>query len=275
MAKVPEGFASWQEYILNLGSLSGVESIPPFYAADTLFGQTGLIIMVIIAIAAIFTGIIGSYRAAARMLSTMAEDHILSKYFLNTPFCILFIMLISIVISFSGRNALVWFVDLTSFGAIVGFGYTSAAAYKRAKRSQKRWTMVTGIAGTAISIIFLAVMLISKLADVETMCAEAFMLLALWCLLGFLFYWRTVRNTPDAEFRGNPLTSTVLFCLLLYAALMWYIKSIIKIESKNGSIKNLLLISAIVLSVAHRCHRSDGHALHSIEAAKAARYRVA
>ncbi len=247
MAKVPEGFSSWQEYILHLGSLSGVESIPPFYAADTLFGQTGLIIMVIIAIAAIFTGIIGSYRAAARMLSTMAEDHILSKYFLNTPFCILFIMLISILISFSGRNALVWFVDLTSFGAIVGFGYTSAAAYKRAKRSQKRWTMVTGIAGTAISIIFLVVMLISKLADVETMCAEAFMLLALWCLLGFLFYWRTVRNTPDAEFRGNPLTSTVLFCLLLYAALMWYIKSIIKIESKNGSIGTELIIRSIVL----------------------------
>ena len=249
LTDVPAGFSSWQEYILNLGSLSGIESIPPFYAANNMFGQTGTIIMVVIAIAAILTGIIGSYRAAARMLSTMAKDNILSKYFLNTPFCIMFIMIISIVISFSGRNALVWFVDLTSFGAIVGFGYTSAAAYIRAKKSNKRTTKITGIAGTVISIIFLLVMLISKLGDVDTMGSEAFMLLALWCLLGFVFYWRTVRNTPDADFRGNPLTSTVLFCLMLYASLMWYIKSIIKIKDKSNMTTELIIRSVVLMII--------------------------
>lgn len=214
ITEVPEGFSSWQEYILNLGNLSGVESIPPFYAADKAFGQTGLVIMVFIALAAIFTGIIGSYRAAARMLSTMAKDKILSKYFLDTPFCIMFIMVISIIISFFGRNALVWFVDLTSFGAIVGFGYTSGAAWKRAKQSGKRITMITGLTGVIISITFLIVMLISRLSDVQTMSTEAFMLLALWCLLGFVFYWRTVKYTTDAEFRGTQVPCfSVFLCI--------------------------------------------------------------
>lgn len=248
ITQVPEGFASWQEYFSNLGSLSGVSSIPTFFAANNLFGQTGLIIMVVVALAAMLTGIIGSYRAASRMLSTMAKENILSKYFLDTPFCILFIMIISIVISFSGRNALVWFVDLTSFGAIVGFGYTSAAAWKRAKKSGKRFTMITGICGTIISVIFLFVMLLSKLGHVDTMCPEAFMLLALWCMLGFVFYYRTVRLTPDAKFRGNPLTSTVLFCLLLYSALMWYIKSLIELED-TADMTYELVVKSIVLMI--------------------------
>ncbi len=38
-----------------------------------------------------------------------------------------FVMVISVVLSLIGRNTLGWFVDLTSFGAIVGFGCTSAA----------------------------------------------------------------------------------------------------------------------------------------------------
>lgn len=249
ITQVPADFSSWQEYIANLGSLSGVASIPPFYAAKSLFGQTGLIIMVVIALAAMFTGIIGSYRAAARMLSTMAKEKILSKYFLDTPFCIMFIMVISILISFSGRNALVWFVDLTSLGAIIGFGYASGAAWKRAKQSNKKFTMVTGIAGTFISIIFLLVMLISKLGDVDTMSPEAFLLLALWCLLGFVFYWRTVKHTPDAEFRGNPLTSTVLFCLLLYSSLMWYIKSIINIKDKSALDAELVIRSVVLMII--------------------------
>ncbi len=249
LAQVPEGYSSWQEYILNLGSLSGISSIPPFYAAKSMLGSAGIIIMVILAVAAIFTGIIGSYRAAARMLTTMAQDKILSRRFLDTPFCIMFIMIISILISFSGRNALVWFVDLTSFGAIVGFGYTSGAAWKKAKQLKKRSTMITGIAGTLIAITFLIVMLISQLSTVETMGAEAFLLLSLWCLLGFVFYWRTVRSLSDEEFQGNTLTSIVLFSLLLYSALMWYIKSILRIEDKTNMTVPLIFHSILFLLI--------------------------
>ena len=112
VAAVPDGYASWQEYLADLSSLEGVASVPSFYAARSIIGPAGLAVISVTAIAAILTGIIGAYRATVRVLSTMAEDRILSEKFLKTSYSILFIMVISIVIAFLGRNALVWFVDV-------------------------------------------------------------------------------------------------------------------------------------------------------------------
>lgn len=115
-------------YVADLDNLGGVASVPTFNAAQAYMGNFGLIVMTVNALAAIFTGIIGAYRAALRVLSTMAEDHILTEKFARTEYSIVFIMVISVLLSMLGRNTLNWFVDLTAFGAIIGFGYTSAAA---------------------------------------------------------------------------------------------------------------------------------------------------
>jgi amino acid transporter len=133
VSAVPEGFSSWQEYVSSLDGLTGLTSVPTFFAAGRIMGTAGLAVIVVAALSGILTGIIGGYRAATRILSTMAEDRILSERFSRTSFSIFFIMVISIVLAFLGRNTLNWFVDLTSFGAIVGFGYTCAAAWKIAK----------------------------------------------------------------------------------------------------------------------------------------------
>ena len=129
IASVPDGFLSWQEYIGSLENMKGVASVPTFYAARSIMGPAGLVIMTLTAVASILTGIIGGYRATTRVLSTMAEDRILSERFSKTTYSIVFIMVLSILLSLLGRNTLNWFVDLTSFGAIVGFGYSSAAAW--------------------------------------------------------------------------------------------------------------------------------------------------
>ncbi len=45
IAAAPDGFSSWQEYIVELnrpeGSLRGVASLPTFYAAKTIMGTPG------------------------------------------------------------------------------------------------------------------------------------------------------------------------------------------------------------------------------------------
>lgn len=228
---VPEGFASWQEYIDGLGSLKGVASVPTFYAAKTIMGTPGLVIMTITALAAILTGMIGAYRATTRVLATMAEDHILSKKFLGTTYSILFIMVISIMIAFLGRNALNWFVELTSFGAIVGFAYTSAASWKISKIEGNRKIMATSIAGTMITVAFGVVQLIPRLTALEAMGPAAYLLLSLWCLLGFAFYWRTVNNSSLSEFSGMSTSGAVLFALLLYSISMWIAKILIQAET--------------------------------------------
>ena len=242
---VPDGYASWKEYISALGELRGLPAVPTFNAAAAYMGKSGLVIISITALAAIFTGIIGAYRAALRILSTMAEDHILSEKFSETTYSILFIMVISILLSLLGRNTLNWFVDLTSFGAIVGFGYTSAAAYKISKAENNRTVMVIGLVGAVISAVFAIVQIVPRMTALETMGSEAFLLLSLWCLLGFIFYWRTLRETTLAEFSGMSVSGIVLFALLFYSALMWISKQLY--DAGSTEVQSILMHSGTVM----------------------------
>lgn len=222
IASVPDGYASWQQYISDIDDLSGVATVPTFYAAKSIMGEAGLVIIGITALAAILTGIIGAYRATTRVLSTMAEDKIVSEKFSRTSFCILFIMLISIAISLLGRNALEWFVELTTFGAIIGFGYTSASAYKLSRQDNNIRVTISSVLGTIITAAFAVVQLIPKITLLETMGAESLLLLSIWCLLGFIFYWRTMTHSTLSDYNGVTTSSTVLFSLLLYSIMMWF-----------------------------------------------------
>ena len=231
IASVPDGYAGWQDYISDLGHLSNVESVPTFFAARAIMGKPGLILIGVTALAGVLTGIIGGYRAMIRVLSAMAEDKILSKHFSKTVYCTMFIMICSIILALLGRNTLSWFVDLTSFGAIVGFGYTSAAAYKIAKSENIKTVRWTGFSGTLVSVIFVIVQLVPRLTAMEAMGSEAFLLLSFWCLLGFVFYWRTIIRSTIMEYSGIVTSGVVLFALLLYSALLWLAK---RIYSKNA-----------------------------------------
>ena len=246
VSSVPDGFASWQDYIGKMDSLSGVASVPTFFAAEARMGTAGLVIMTATAVAAILTGIIGGYRAATRVLSTMAEDRILSEKFSETTFSIMFIMVLSIILSLLGRNTLNWFVDLTSFGAIVGFGYTSAAAYKIAKTEGNRHILFTGIIGTAVSVLFAIVQLVPRLSAMEAMGSQAFLLLSLWCLLGFVFYWRTVVRSTLTEYSGMSTSGVVLFSILVYAALMWIAKRLTASETMD-EMRGAITVRGIIL----------------------------
>ena len=250
IAVIPDGFASWQEYISELNSaessLHGVVSIPTFFAAKTIMGTTGLAVMIVTAVAAILTGIIGGYRAATRVLSTMAEDRILSEKFSKTSYSILFIMTLSILLSLLGRNTLNWFVDLTSFGAIVGFGYTSAASYKIARAEGNKKVVLSGIIGTVISVVFAVVQIVPGLAVMEAMGSEAFLVLSLWCLLGFVFYWKTVSRNTLTEYSSMSTSGIVLFALLVYSAMMWLAKRLAAGESAE-QMKSTLFWGGIIL----------------------------
>ena len=242
----PDGFASWGDYIAHLSELGGVASVPTFYAAKTILGNGGLVLIAVTAFAAILTGIIGAYRAMVRVLSTMAEDRILSDFFSKTTYTILFIMLLSILISLLGRNTLIWFVDLTAFGAIVAYGYTCAAASRAAKAESNTKIVVAGRLGACIAAAFAIVQLVPHLAAIDAMGSEAFLLLSLWCFLGFVFYWQTIRRSTLTEYSGMSTSGTVLFILLVYAALMWVAKQLFVKESIE-TVRSTLVKDGIVL----------------------------
>ena len=246
VSAIPDGYQNWGQYIADLGNLSGSASVPTFYAAQAIMGKLGLVIIAVTAFAAILTGIVGGYRATMRVLSTMAEDKILSEKFNESTTSILFIMVLSIVLSLLGRNTLNWFVDLTSFGAIVGYGYTTLAAYKIAKAEGNTQIKWYGMFGGIVSVIFGVVQLVPRLAALDAMGSEAFLLLSLWCLLGFIFYLRTVQRSSLTEYSGMSVSGTVLFTLLVYSALLWMGKQLYS-QNSVAEVRTSLVYGGIAL----------------------------
>ena len=224
----PDGYTSWQAYITDLGKLTGLQSVPSFFSAQAIIGDVGLWVIALAALAAILTSMIAAYRATTRMLSTMAEDHLLSEKFSKTNHSILFIMVIAILVSILGKNMLDCFLNLASLGAVIGFGYTSLSAWKLARKNGRTLFALTGAAGTIASVTFAFVNLVPKFTIMEMMGSEAFLLLSLWCLLGLIFYLHIVARSGAA---GSTSSSIAMFVLLLYSMMMWLSDRIMSTES--------------------------------------------
>ena len=106
--------------------------------------------------------------------------------------------------------------------------------------------MITGLVGTVLSAIFAVVQLVPRLAAMNAMGSEAFLLLSLWCLLGFVFYWRTVIKSTLTEYSGMSASGIVLFALLVYSVLMWMAKQLLAVENAE-QMKQVLTRGGVIL----------------------------
>lgn len=220
----PDGYANWSAYISDLGSHSGIEGLPTFYAAHSAMGKAGVLILGIAATAAIITGLIGNYIAASRLLYTMSKDNILPKWFgrLNRDAvpanAILFLILISLLIPFLGRTALGWIVDVNTVGATIAYGYTSAAAYSCAKKEGNKRIQATGIFGLVMSVIFFFYFMSWSAGAMST---ESYLILATWSILGFIYFRYVFSHDDDRRFGKSIIVWLGLLFLIFFTSLMW------------------------------------------------------
>ena len=94
----------------------------------------------------------------------------------------------------------------------------------------------------------MVVQLVPRLTAMEAMGSEAFFLLSIWCLLGFVFYWRTIKRSEVTEFNGISTSGVVLFALLLYSAFMWLVKTVFQKETLDD-VKSTIAFGGIVLLI--------------------------
>lgn len=191
---LPEGYSSWSSYIDAAPSLTGLLSLPTFHAAYVLLGRFGLIFLGIAVLAAILSGIVGFYMATSRLLYSMAGEGVLPAWFgklhprYKTPGnAILFILCIAVAAPFFGRTALGWIVDMSSLGAAIGYGYTSAAAFVFALKEKRTGIVITGGIGVLMSIIFCILLLVPISMVHCSLGKESYICLLVWILLGILF----------------------------------------------------------------------------------------
>ncbi len=172
----------------------GAIVFPSFHAAHRLLGGTGVAMLLFAALAAMLTGIIGFLMAESRLIWAMGRTGVLPAWFgrisptHRTPRnAILFAAIVAGVSALFGRSALGWFVDLCSLGAAIGYGYTSAAAFRFARREGNGAVQATGAAGVALSVLFVALQIFPIPGLDCAMKPHTWVCLAVWVGLGLIF----------------------------------------------------------------------------------------
>lgn len=224
---LPAGYTDWAAYIADIGELGGIEGMPVFFAIGTAGGTVGTTVLCIALVSAILTGIIGSTVAASRLLFSMSKDGILPKRFSELTKdgsprkAIAFLLLVSVVIPFLGRTAIGWVVDVITVGTTIAYGYTSAAAYKRAKHTANRKIMVSGAAGVVISAIIGLLLLIPDLLAQNALAAESYLLLAFWGILGIVMFRIIFGRDSKRRYGSSTVVWVALLFLIFFTSLMW------------------------------------------------------
>lgn len=197
---VPGGYENWQAYLKDMNHLQGLESFPVFYCVYDGLGRIGLFILCLAAMAAIMTGILGFYIVSARLIYAMAREGMLPAVFARIgksqmpENAVLCVMAVSVSAVFLGYTSIGWIVDYASVGAVIGFGYTSAAAYRCAREEENGMVKSCGMLGMVSSVVFLILCLTPNPFSYNRLRPEGYLLLAVWSGAGFVVFWNYLRK---------------------------------------------------------------------------------
>lgn len=169
-------------------------------AAECLLGVPGKILVGTAVSCAVLSGIMGFYLASSRLMYSMSRDGYLPKWFgvidkkHGTPKnALIFCILISLSGPILGREALGWFVDMSSIGASIGFFFTCASSIVTMRRDGDDTLFLKCVAwlGAIASLIFIILQLV-PIPGLEGVhfCMESYILLIVWTVLGIAFYIR-------------------------------------------------------------------------------------
>lgn len=167
-------------------------------AAEELLGTFGKVLIGFGVSSAVLSGIMGFYLASSRLMYSMSKEGYLPKWFgeidprYQTPKnAMIFCIIISLSGPVLGREALGWFVDMSAIGASIGYFFTSASTFVRLRKEKDGTPLliVLSVIGVVFSLAFMVLQLIPipGLSGVH-FCKESYIMLAVWSVLGVVFY---------------------------------------------------------------------------------------
>ena len=226
----PDGYATWADYIGDLDNLDGIEAMPVFFAVKKSLGRFGVALLGGTMFAAQLTGIVGAFVATSRLMYSMSLNDVLPKWFGKLSGdgapknAILFVIGSSCIVPFFGRTVIGWPIDVASIGAAIAYGYTSAAAYKACGTSGAGkifWVKASGLCGTALSILFCLMLLVPSYFSGGSLAAESYLMLAVWCIIGFLIYRHAFQCDTKDRFGRSTIVWFGVLVLIFFSSLMW------------------------------------------------------
>ena len=186
--------SNWPELIINS------ESTPWLLltAAEYLLGTPGKILVGVAVSCAVLSGMMGFYMASSRLMYSMSREGYLPAFFGNLDSkygvprnAMLFCLAISLSGPILGREALGWFLDMSSIGASIGFGFTCLSTLVTLKRDGEKRPFIQTMA--VIGAFFSACFIILQLVPIPGLTGvrigtESYLMLVIWIVLGVLFY---------------------------------------------------------------------------------------
>ncbi len=182
----------WQEL------LSSGHTWPTGYIVATYLGKFGISILGIAMFCAVFSGMNAFYMATSRLIYAMANENALPRWLghVNSRgvphYAIIFIMFLSLLAPWFGREVLGWIVDMTSLGAAIVFAYTTAAAAVLAYKNRQTLLVFMAVLGCIFSIFFIVLLVIPGMPGFLSF--PSWISLAAWILMGIAFFLVIRRN---------------------------------------------------------------------------------
>ena len=201
-------------------------SLPTFNAIRTILGKNGVITLIMCVVSAISTSIFGMYRAAGKLMRTMAEDDVLPAWLAVSnkkglpENAITFIMTISLLIPFLGRTAIGWIVDVTTISASIAYAYISASTFVTARREKCLRFQISGIIGLCATIFFFFP-LIPNPWNMNSLATESYLILAAWSIIGLILFWIVFQRDKKNRVGKSTIMWFAMLFIILFSSIMW------------------------------------------------------
>ena len=223
----PEGCSGWLDYISRLDEFEGIAGLPAFYAADHYLGATGVYILMASLLALVITSLIGMLRTVSRLCFAAAQDGILPGRFTELSAnqipvrAIALVLAASLPIPFLGRTAIGWIVDTTTIGAVILYGFASAAVLKLSKQEgNAKQQLVSGVCMFIMAAFIIFLLFPSAFAD-YTIATETYVLMAVWSILGLCFFQYVIRRDHARSFGKAIIVWIALLAFIVLMAMTW------------------------------------------------------
>ena len=226
-ALAPGDAGGWPASVAHLSGQVGAPSLPTFAAATRVLGRVGTAVIGVTALAAIFTNLVGNITVSSRLLGAMADDGLLparlgAKGADGTPTAaVLFVAGVSLLIPFLGRTAIGFIVDVATIGTAIAYAYTSAAVYRTARATGSRLGKTMGISGLLLSGGICILFILPNYFAGSMMATESYLILVLWCILGFVVYRILFGRDQDHRFGHSTVVWIALLVMIFFISHMW------------------------------------------------------
>jgi len=259
---LPDGYPDWKAYIDALPRLHGIDGMPVFSAAKKALGSLGVAVIGGSMLSGQLTALFATYIAVSRLLRAMSDDDMIPRWFgrcnrEGIPVnAILSVMCISFPIPFLGRTVIGWPVDLSNLGAAIAYGYISAAVIVlvgKEKDGDHLAEKSAGVFGLVMSIVFTALMLVPNYLSGSSLSTESYLLLVIWCFVGFMMYRRVFILDSQGKFGKSTVVWITVLIVIFFSSLMWFRMTVCESakEAYNSFVGKVVTAEMVRKSVSH------------------------